>query len=303
MDIYTDKTKPFLEERFGEMVDGVYFSHQPIYGYRSKYSATSNISRYIITRSILNAINEYSFDTFIDIGGAEGYTAYLVRELFKAKVMSTDLSENACKMAKEIFKIDALACDIHQLPFQDEGFDIVLCSETIEHVTDYKLAIKELLRITKNVLIITVPHESPEEVEANIRNNVPHGHINYFETVTLDYLKKEGYTLKAEKTLSPFLVVPRVMAEATNKANNNPVYKIYNFFTPVLRKVFGANTATNLVNADAWYCRSFKKYSGITFVIEKKKPLLKRTFEKGISANDFICKKVDLFRTASRIQQ
>src|SRR5580704_7941966 len=145
MDTYTDKTKPFLEDRFGETIEGVYFSHQPIYGYRSKFSASSNISRYMITKSILNAINEFSFETFIDIGCAEGYTAYLVRELFHVKVMSTDLSENACKMAKEIFNIEALACDIHKLPFTENQFDIVLCSETIEHVNDYKLAIKELL--------------------------------------------------------------------------------------------------------------------------------------------------------------
>jgi ubiquinone/menaquinone biosynthesis C-methylase UbiE len=298
MDNYTDRTKPYLEERFVENVEGVYFSHQPIYGYRSKYSASSNISRYMITKSILNAINEYSFKTFIDIGGAEGYTAYLVRQLFNLNVMSTDLSENACRMAKEIFNIDAQACDIHKLPFQNEQFDIVLCSETIEHVTDYKLAIKELLRITKNALVITVPHESPEEVEANIRNNVAHGHIHYFDTQTLDYLRSEGYSLKAEKTLSPFLIVPRVIAEAANKNKKGILYKLYNMVTPILRKFFGTRTAILLINADAWFCKTFKKYKGITFVIEKEKPLLKRTFEKGIRAQDFIYRKVSLYKIA-----
>ncbi len=296
MDNYTDKTKPFLEERFGETVEGVYFSHQPIYGYRSKYSASSNISRYMITKSILNAVNEYSFKTFVDIGGAEGYTAFVVRQLFNVSVMSTDLSENACRMAKEIFNIDAQACDIHKLPFQNNQFDIVLCSETIEHVTDYKLAIKELLRITKNVLIITVPHESPEEVEANIRNNVPHGHIHYFDTQTLDYLKSEGYSLRAEKTLSPFLIVPRVIAEATNKSKKGILYSLYNLCTPVFRAIFGAKTAIRLTNADSWFCKTFKKYRGITFVIEKEKPVLKRTFEKGVAAKDFIYQKVELYK-------
>ena len=105
MDKYTDETKAILDERFNETVDGIYYSHQPIYGYRSRYSAESNISRHMITRSILNAIRKFSFKTFIDIGGAEGYTAYLVRRLFNAEVMSTDLSESACLRAKEIFNI------------------------------------------------------------------------------------------------------------------------------------------------------------------------------------------------------
>lgn len=70
--------------------------------------------------------------------------------------------------------------------------DVVLCSETIEHVTAYKAPIEELLRITKNVLIITVPHKSPEEVAQNIKNKVPHRHINYFDIDSLDYLKARG---------------------------------------------------------------------------------------------------------------
>ena len=296
MDNYTDQTKIVLDERFNETIEGIYYSHQPIYGYRSKYSAESNISRHMITKSILNAINRYSFNSFIDIGGAEGYTANLVRKLFNAKVMSTDLSETACKRAKEIFNIEAVACDIHELPFNDNQFDIVLCSETIEHVTDYELAIKELLRITKNVLIITVPHESPEEVEFNIRNKVPHGHINYFDTHTLDYLKQEGYTLKFEKTLSPLLVIPRVIAEATNKNKKGIPYRLYNSFTPLLRRLFGIKTAIKLIDMDVTICKVLKKYSGITFIIEKENPSPGKNHNKAINAKDFIYETVDLYK-------
>jgi len=296
MDNYTDKTKVILDERFNQAIDGIYYSHQPIYGYRSKYSAESNISRHIITKSILNALNHYSFSTFIDIGGAEGYTAHLVRKLFGAKVMSTDLSEAACKRAEEIFDIEAVPCDIHSLPFADNQFDAVLCSETIEHVTNYQQAIRELLRITKEILVITVPHESQEEVDANIRNNVPHGHINYFEVQTLDYLKKEGYTLSYEKTLSPLLIVPRVMAEATRKDKGGLPYKLYNSITPFLRKIFNIKTAIRLVNADAKFCRIFKRYSGITFVIEKGNTLSRIHPRKAITAKDFIYETVPPYR-------
>ncbi len=92
MDNYTDETKKFLDERFDQEIDGIYYAHQPIYGYRSNNSSGSDISRYMLTKSILNTINNYTFKSFIDIGGAEGYTANLVRKLFNAEVMSTDLS-------------------------------------------------------------------------------------------------------------------------------------------------------------------------------------------------------------------
>lgn len=297
MDKYTEATKSILDQIFNKTIDGIYFSHQPIYGYRSRYSAESNISRHMITKSILNAVNKFSFQTFLDVGGAEGYTAYLVRELFKVNVTSTDLSEAACKRAKELFNIDAVACDIHSLPFPDNKFDIVLSSETVEHVTDYKIAIKELLRVTKNVLIVTVPHESVEEVEANIRNKVPHGHINYFDVHSLDYLKQEGYDVHFEKTLSPLLVVPRVIAEGSKKENNALPYRIYNSITPLLKKLFKIKTAISIIDADRGVCKTFKAYSGITFTIIKD-PLPSSKSTKAISAKDFIYKTVGLHRLA-----
>ncbi|HMF71679.1 MAG TPA: class I SAM-dependent methyltransferase [Flavitalea sp.] len=296
MDQYTDETKVVLDERFDETIDGIYYSHQPIYGYRSKYSAESNISRHMITRSILNTLNKYSFDSFIDIGGAEGYTAFLVKNLFHAQVTSTDLSESACKRANEIFGIEAVACDIHSLPFTDHQFDAVLCSETIEHVTDFKKAVRELLRITKDVLVITIPHDSPEEVEANIRNKVPHGHINHFDLTAFDYLKAEGYSIKAEKSQSPFLVVPRVIAEGTPKENSGLPYKVYNSLTPILRKVFGIKTAIKLIDIDQKFCSIFKKYMGITFTIEKNSASFKSPEPKPVTAKDFVYERVDYYR-------
>lgn len=105
MDNYTQTTKDVVDERFKMNVGGIYYAHQPIYGYRTPYAATSNISRYMVTKSILNALNQFNFSNFIDIGGAEGYTANIVKKLFAVPVKTTDLSENACKMASKIFGI------------------------------------------------------------------------------------------------------------------------------------------------------------------------------------------------------
>jgi len=296
MDNYTKETKENVDERFGMDIDGVYYAHQPIYGYRTPYAATSNIARYMVTKSILNALNKYQFSNFIDIGGAEGYTANIVRQLFHVPVQTTDLSENACRMAKAIFDIDATPCDIHNLPFPDGAFDAVLCSETIEHVTDYKKAVDELLRITKEVLVITVPHETPEIVAENIRNKVPHGHIHYFDIHTLDYLKERGYGVQYEKTLSPLLVVPRVVAEGFKKQNRKLPYKIYNSMTSLFRKMFSINTANRLTDIDAPIAKSLGMYGGITFTITKPGARKKSPQPAPIKAQDFTDIKVPPYR-------
>lgn len=295
LDQYTISTRQTLEDRYNLDKEGYYFAHQPIYGYRTPYASTSSIARYMITKSILNALNKYDFSNFIDVGGAEGYTANIVRELFKVPVHITELSSNACKRAMEIFGIEGTPADIHQLPFSDNAFDAVLCSETIEHITDYQKAVSELLRITNKVLVITVPHESPAIVAANIRNKVPHGHINYFDVNAFNYLKEMGYRIAYEKTLSPLLIVPRVVAEGFKKTGRGLHYKMYNFFTPFFKRISGIRTANFLTDLDTKFTKYSGWYGGITFIIEKN-GVKGRKPGKNINAKRFTNIKVPLYK-------
>lgn len=108
------------------------------------------------------------FSSLLDIGGAEGYKSAIAREIFGVQVQSCDLSNEACKRAKEIFNIEGQSVDIQRLPFKDNEFDVVLYSETLEHVPNLKEAIKELVRVCSKVVVITVPRESKEVIEKNI---------------------------------------------------------------------------------------------------------------------------------------
>ena len=43
------------------------------------------------------------------------------------------------------------------LPYEDNSFDTVICSDVLEHIGKHKLAIGELLRVARRKVIITVP--------------------------------------------------------------------------------------------------------------------------------------------------
>ncbi len=117
------------------------------------------------------------------------------------KVTSSDLSAQACQRANAIFNIESVPNDIHALQFQDNSFDVVLCSESLEHVARPFDAIAELIRIARTAVIITVPHESQADVAKSVAERTPHGHINYFDIHSFEYLKKEGYTVTATPVL------------------------------------------------------------------------------------------------------
>lgn len=56
--------------------------------------------------------------------------------------------------------------DITVLPFQDGAFDLVICSEVLEHIWDNKRAVRELVRVLKGGgdLVVSVPRYFPERI-------------------------------------------------------------------------------------------------------------------------------------------
>jgi len=61
--------------------------------------------------------------------------------------------------AAELDGIQFVVSRVEELPFKDNAFDTVICTHVIEHILDYRAAIKELRRVTKMRLIIVVPRE------------------------------------------------------------------------------------------------------------------------------------------------
>ena len=56
--------------------------------------------------------------------------------------------------------------DIRHLPFPDQTFDLVVCSEVLEHVPDHRCAIHEIVRVLKpaGAMVVSVPRWFPEKI-------------------------------------------------------------------------------------------------------------------------------------------
>ncbi|KPA12236.1 Methyltransferase type 11 [Candidatus Magnetomorum sp. HK-1] len=78
-----------------------------------------------------------------------------------------------------------LSGDINHLPFPDDFFDVVICSEVLEHIHDDKIAMKEIIRVLKNNkhLVVSVPAYFPERICWALSKeycNTPGGHIRIY---------------------------------------------------------------------------------------------------------------------------
>jgi len=88
--------------------------------------------------------------------------------------------------------------DITTLPFSDHSFDVVICSEVLEHIPDEAGAIREITRVLKpgETLVVSVPRFLPEIIcwaLSKAYRNEPGGHIRiYRKRELVKKLEKAG---------------------------------------------------------------------------------------------------------------
>jgi len=96
--------------------------------------------------------------TVLDAGcGGGGFVDYLCRKGFDAT--GVDKFGMFLGVADQKgFRGNFLQADLtERLPFADKSFDTTICLDVLEHVTDDRAAIRELARVTRKRLVITVP--------------------------------------------------------------------------------------------------------------------------------------------------
>lgn len=98
----------------------------------------------------------------LDAGCGEGFvTDYLARHNPALTLTGVDLSDEAIAYAREHFGERATfrTGSVYKLPFSDNSFDAVVCSEVLEHLDDPDRAVDELKRVARHHVLITVPRE------------------------------------------------------------------------------------------------------------------------------------------------
>jgi len=93
--------------------------------------------------------------------------------------------------------------DITCLPYPDSCFDLVICSEVLEHIPDDKTAVREITRVLKpgKNLVVSVPRYYPESICWSLSDAYHHtsgGHIRIYRNRELvDMLESAGTKLWA----------------------------------------------------------------------------------------------------------
>ncbi len=98
-------------------------------------------------------------------------------------------------------------CDVQDLPFEDNTYDIVICNHVLEHVTDDRKAMQEILRVLKpgGFAIMQIPadfnrkktYEDNSITDKKKRTEIfgQYDHLRVYGTDYMEILKSAGFTI------------------------------------------------------------------------------------------------------------
>jgi len=123
-----------------------------------KYIGTSsyfqlNPTSLALFNIISKKIKKYARGSLLDAGAGDAPYLFLIKPIVK-KYFSIDKNSSNRHSTHE--------GDIYRLPFKNNSFDTILCTQVFEHLDNPQRAISELSRVLKKggKLIVSVPHLS-----------------------------------------------------------------------------------------------------------------------------------------------
>lgn len=113
-------------------------------------------------RNIFNLLNGLSVNSILDVGCGEGFVIRMLQNhKIDMEIFGTDINYFAINWGKNNLKINCnwVVSDIQFLPVPNNCFPVVSCLEVLEHVGSPIECLTELVRISANYVVISVPHE------------------------------------------------------------------------------------------------------------------------------------------------
>lgn len=133
----------------------------------------------------------------LDLGCGRGRHLHAIASHSTATAIGLDLSAQDLAATRDAFKLMPERKDwgvaqgtALNLPFADDSFDAVVCSEVLEHIIPYETALDEIARIVKpgGALAVSVPRGWPEAICWRLSKdyqNEPGGHVRIFKRAEL----------------------------------------------------------------------------------------------------------------------
>lgn len=186
--------------------------------YYNKHETRNPILRVFVNsykRNFRTIIGELTFDSVVEIGSGEGYIISYLLEVAKPRlVVASDIDIGImCQGSWRGVLAEKLVCKGEHLPILNRFFDLVLACEVLEHVESPREIVREIARVSKKWVFVTVPYEPYWRILNIMRGkyigdfgNTP-GHLGHFSVEGIVNLLSESFSIYLLRIVFPWIFV------------------------------------------------------------------------------------------------
>lgn len=129
-----------------------------------KHTAKNPIQKFLVNNFLNTLVVEAGKlrpHSILDAGCGEGFTLARLRDKKVCfKLTGIDFSDKAIEIGSKLHPdLRLKKGSIYEIPYPNNSFDLVMCTEVLEHLENPGWALAELRRVTKKYCLISVPHE------------------------------------------------------------------------------------------------------------------------------------------------
>lgn len=129
-----------------------------------KYHTSNPVKRALLSHFIDALVQQVGLlkpTRLLEAGCGEGFvTKSIIAAYPNISINAIDIDPDAVEKARERNPAaDITKGNVTTLDFDDDSFDLVLCTEVLEHLEEPHLALDELCRVSNRYVILSVPNE------------------------------------------------------------------------------------------------------------------------------------------------
>jgi ubiquinone/menaquinone biosynthesis C-methylase UbiE len=154
-------------------------SYQKFYEYEAdvyRIDATHE-EAFVHRRTLVRRLLPSGLDgPIMDAGCGDGALSEDLAGLTGARVFGSDLARKRATHASERLGVNRFSqANVYDLPYRDNTFSLVICTDLLEHLDDPEDAMRELVRVSSQYVLVSVPWSI--EIEKTL---CPHCLDDYF---------------------------------------------------------------------------------------------------------------------------